>query len=92
MANSKVDLPQPDSPTTARNSRSDSSKLTLSTALAVPCRTGVVHAEVFDLQDDSCPSPAPLPHRAQGRVAHLVEGIVQQGESGAQHGNARPRA
>ena len=36
MAKSNVDLPQPDSPTTARNSPSDSSKLTWSTALAVP--------------------------------------------------------
>ena len=36
MANSKVDFPQPDSPTTARNSLWESSKLTLSTALAAP--------------------------------------------------------
>jgi hypothetical protein len=36
MAKSNVDLPHPDSPTTARNSRSASSKLTSFTALAVP--------------------------------------------------------
>ncbi len=36
MANSRVDLPQPDSPTMPRNSPADRSKLTSSTASVVP--------------------------------------------------------
>src|SRR5215469_13074579 len=120
MPKSRVDFPQPDSPTMARNSPGATSKLTFSTAPTMPLsstystersrisstgsgRWGLTRpywssasacaiagkpppgASLGGLADLRCGQ------RAQGRVADLVEGVVDKGERCAQQGDARPR-
>ena len=58
MANISVDLPQPDSPTTARNSPLSRSRSTLSTATTGLGVRGVGHREVADLEQPAGRRPA----------------------------------
>src|SRR5580704_3558018 len=106
IANSSVDLPQPDSPTMPMNSPGSRSKLTPSTARTVPrsvaysttrSRTASTAPEVSSA--GAVPStsllraldtvPPHAPDRPQGRVADLVERVVQQRERGAQRDDAQ---
>src|SRR5580698_4688958 len=106
IANSSVDLPQPDSPTMPMNSPGSRSKLTPSTARTVPrsvaysttrSRTASTAPEVSPA--GAVPStsllraldtvPPHAPDRPQGRVANLVERVVQQRERGAQRDDAQ---
>src|SRR5215472_6436112 len=96
MANSRVDLPQPDSPTMPTNSPAARSKLTRSTARTVPrsrrystdrSRTSsmVPVESAGPVLRTSSPGaldtgPPHAPDRPQGRVADLVEGVVEQRE------------
>src|SRR5450432_2400830 len=124
MANSSVDLPQPDSPTIPMNSPRRRSKLTSCTATTLP--RGVAYATdrsatsstvsappvlvspvsaapgwaaragraarlplaLAGALDTDPPGPGQAAHRPQGRVADLVEGVVQQGESRPEQGDA----
>src|SRR5215469_1660092 len=119
MPNSRVDFPQPDSPTIARNSPGATSKLTLSTAPTMPlsrtystersrtsrtgpCRSGLTRPYWSSASACAMAGKPPLgaglgglaglsrSQRAQGRVADLVEGVVDEGERGAHQGDARP--
>src|ERR1700729_823431 len=85
MANSSVDLPQPDSPTTPRNSPGMSSKLTWSTALAGSPR---VRESTLISRTARIGSATLPPDRAQRRVSYLVERVVQQGQRAAEQGDA----
>src|SRR3984885_9184344 len=101
IANSSVDLPQPDSPTMPRNSPAASSKLASSTARTLA--RSVAYSTVSPLTSRSgapgrrsgtghlLGSPGWLAHGAQRGVADLVEGVVEQGERRAQGGDAGPR-
>src|SRR5215471_12713213 len=105
MANSRVDLPQPDSPTMPRNSPAARSKLTRSTARTVPrsrrystdrSRTSrtVPEAGAADLAGELSPGtlgthPPYAPSRPEGRVADLVEGVVEQRERRSQSDDAQ---
>src|SRR5215469_11249647 len=120
MPKSRVDFPQPDSPTMARNSPGATSKLTFSTAPTMPLsstystersrisstgsgRWGLTRP--YWSSASACAIAGKPPpgaslggladlrrgQRAQGRVADLVEGIVDEGERGAHQGDARPR-
>src|SRR5215472_11579195 len=108
MANSRVDLPQPDSPTIPMNSPRSRSKLTLSTARTVPrsmtystdrsrtvstadvvFRAAAVPATSLPGALDTLPPHAP--DRPQGRVADLVERVVEQRERRAQGHDAQAR-
>src|ERR1039458_10132060 len=104
IANSSVDLPQPDSPTIPMNSPGLMSKLTSSTARTSPrsvaystdrlrtCKIGPVYARRWTeagLSSVRTLHP-PSAHRPQGRIADLVEGVVEQREGGAEQGDARP--
>src|SRR5216684_4745940 len=108
MANSSVDLPQPDSPTMPMNSPGSRSKLTWSTASTVPrsmaystdrsrtCSTAP--AEWPGTAGKRTPLPGALdtvpphaPDRPQGRVADLVERIVEQRERRAKGDDAQTR-
>src|SRR3954452_17746602 len=92
IANSSVDLPQADSPTRPTNSPSCTSRSTPSTAATAP---RVVTYSTWRSRTSSTgaagtrppPSPRP-PDRPQGRVADLVEGVVEQGERDAEQGDA----
>src|SRR5215475_12715513 len=92
IANSKVDLPQPDSPTIARNSPRSTLSDTSSTA-----RTGSPPVAYSTVRPDTSstaepPQPvgplAPSAYRAQRGVADLVERVVEQGEGRAEQGDA----
>src|SRR5215471_14428831 len=111
MANSRVDLPQPDSPTMPMNSPGSRSKLTASTARTVPrsmaystdrSRTLSTAPPVYlgaaspagGLARTSLPGaldtlPPHAPDRPQGRVADLVERVVEQREPGAEGDDAQ---
>src|SRR5215467_13231944 len=111
MANSRVDLPQPDSPTMPMNSPGSRSKLTSSTARTVPrsmaystdrSRTLSTAPPVYlgasspagGLARTSLPGaldtlPPHAPDRPQGRVADLVERVVEQREPGAEGDDAQ---
>src|ERR1700722_11465513 len=93
MANSRVDLPQPDSPTMPTNSPRPTLKLTSWTARTAPRQP----AYSTDRPDTSrigsglaTPDPLPLdaPDRPQGRVADLVERVVEQCERRAEGDDA----
>src|ERR1700689_2129625 len=87
---SMVDLPQPDSPTTPRNSPGATVKLTASTARAGS--PAVTYSTVRPRTSSTGASAATLaPHRSERGVAQLVEGIVEQGEAGAEQGDAHAR-
>src|SRR5215467_1624226 len=105
MANSRVDLPQPDSPTTPMNSPAERSKLTWSTASTVPrsrrystdrSRTSrmVPEAGAAGLAGELSSGtlgthPLYAPSRPEGRVADLVEGVVEQRERRPQSDDAQ---
>src|SRR5580698_5733373 len=96
MANSRVDLPQPDSPTMPRNSLGSRSKLTLSTAPTTP-RSVTYSADrsrttsTGSLADPLDTLPPHAPDRPQGRVPDLVERVIEQRERGAKGHDAQPR-
>src|SRR5215469_16564630 len=95
-AKSMVDLPQPDSPTTARNSPRPTVNETSSTARTGPPLLVAYSTERPDtsstaelLRGGRRPAagdgePAALPHGAQRGVADLVERVVEQRERGAE--------
>src|SRR6516165_9638285 len=119
MANSRVDLPQPDSPTMPTNSPAARSKLTRSTARTVPrsrrystdrSRTSsmvpvesagpVLRTSSPGALDTGPPARSRGGDRArlgnrhaldrpQGRVADLVEGVVEQRERRAERDDAQ---
>src|SRR5580693_6461059 len=91
IANSRVDLPQPDSPTTPMNSPGSRSKLTSSTARTVPrsMKYSTVRPLTWRIGSGT---GHPLPsHRPQRGVADLVESVVEQGERRPERGDAGPR-
>src|SRR5712691_4434144 len=117
IANSIVDLPQPDSPTTPRNSPGASEKLTLSTASTLPTS---IRYSTDRLQTSRIVSALPAwdgtggcagrggrpptnprcasvllrttpPDRPQGRVADLVERVVEQRQRRAERDDAKTR-
>src|SRR5882757_7595851 len=95
IANSSVDLPQPDSPTTPMNSPGSRSKLTSSTARTVP--RSIAYSTVRPRTSRTGPwrigsgTGHPLPsHRPQRGVADLVEGVVEQGERRPERRDAGP--
>src|SRR5260370_41527069 len=119
MRKSRVDFPQPDSPTMARNSPGATSKLTLSTAQTMPLsrtystersrisRTGPYRsglARPYWSSASACAMAGKPPlgaglgglaglgcgQRAQGRVADLVEGVVDEGGRRAHRRDPRP--
>src|SRR5262249_47101347 len=107
MANSSVDLPQPDSPTIARNSPGWSWKLTWSTATTPPA--SMAYSTDRSLTSRIVPGNAAAwsappegpgsslagtldtspPDRPERRVPDLVEGVVEQGERGAEGDDAQ---
>src|ERR1700728_3520972 len=90
IANSSVDLPQPDSPTMPMNSPGSRSKLTPSTARTVPrsMKYSTVRPLTWRIGSGT---GHPLPsHRPQRGVADLVEGVVEQGERRPERGDAGP--
>src|SRR6516165_8074299 len=105
IANSRVDLPQPDSPTMPMNSPAARSKLTWSTARTVPCsrrystdrsRTSrtVPEARATGAAGELSPGtlgthPPYAPSRPEGRVADLIEGVVEQGECRTEQDDAQ---
>src|SRR2546421_2911267 len=89
IANSMVDLPQPDSPTTPTNSPSSTSRSTPSTARTDP--RGVAYSTRRSRTSSMRALGTDPPHRSQGRVADLVEGVVQQRERRAEQGHAQAR-
>src|SRR5215831_6893268 len=106
MANSRVDLPHPDSPTMPMNSPAARSKLTPSTARTVP--RSMMYSTDRSRTSRTVPargtggppgvlSPGTLdthlPHatdRPQRRVTYLVEGVVEQRERRAERDDAQP--
>src|SRR5262245_49323246 len=74
IAKSRVDFPQPDSPTTPTNSPRPTSRSTPSTARTEPAGVS------YTTWRSRTVSTTPPPHRTQGRVADLVERVVEQGE------------
>src|SRR5579875_581084 len=104
MANSRVDLPQPDSPTMPRNSPGWTAKLTRSTAATAP--ESIAYSTDRSRTARIAPGPAPggrepgsvrtlatgprPPHRPQRGVADFVEGVVELGERRPQRGDAGP--
>src|SRR5262252_6883050 len=92
-ANSSVDFPQPDSPTMPRNSPLPTVNDTSSTARTLPRSSTYSTDRPLTSSTGSGPcgsdTLAPyLPDRPQGRVADLVECVVQQCESGAERRDA----
>src|ERR1700744_2642602 len=79
IPNSIVDLPQPDSPTIPTNSPACTEKLTSSTART--SAASVRYSTVSPSTSSSASGTPPPLHRAQCRVADLVEGVVQQSET-----------
>src|SRR5215469_13638037 len=95
IANSSVDLPQPDSPTMPRNSPLPTVNDTSSTARTLPrSRTYSTDRPLTSSTGSGTgglDTLAPyLPYRPQGRVPDLVERVVQQGERRAEQRDARP--
>src|SRR5258707_12268857 len=102
IANSSVDLPQPDSPTMPMNSPLPRSKLTLSTALTLPCsvaystlmsltrRMGSPVTAAWPMSSASALDTEP-PYRPERRIADLVERVVKQGESAAENRDPQAR-
>src|SRR5260221_4772783 len=102
IANSSVDLPQPDSPTIPMNSPGSRSKVTRSTATTAPRSVAysTERSRAARMGPAAAPGPAERgptsaracatgpPYRSQSRVADLVEGIVEQGERRPQGGDA----
>src|SRR5258708_1740171 len=104
IANSSVDLPQPDSPTIPMNSPGSRSKVTRSTARTAPRSVaystersraarigpaaGLQPAERWSTSARALATDPP--YRSQGWVADLVEGVIKQGERRAQRGDAGP--
>src|SRR5690242_9985880 len=87
IANSRVDFPQPDSPTTPTNSPGATSRSTLSTASTGPLS---VPYSTLRLRTSSTRSLGTTPpHRSQRGVADLVEGVVHQREGRAEQGDAQ---
>src|SRR4051812_24263851 len=87
IANSIVDLPQPDSPTTPRNSPASTDSDTSSTARTGPA--SVAYSTVRPSTSSTAPMTAFLLHRAQGRVADLVEGVVHERKRDAEQRDAQ---
>src|SRR5262249_17172594 len=103
MANSKVDFPQPDSPTIARNSFGLSEKLTWSTARTTPDsrRYSTDRSRTSRMASGRAASPSSgsgsaalldtgPPQRPQRRVPDLIKGVVEQGEGGAESDDPQP--
>src|SRR6266567_2993046 len=101
IANSRVDLPQPDSPTMPMNSPRPRSKLTSSTALRLPCLVAYstempltcrIGSPVTGARPTSSASALDTvpPYRPQRRVADFVERVVEQGEGGAEDRDPEP--
>src|SRR5437588_8963343 len=88
MANSSVDFPQPDSPTIATNSPGCTCRSTPSTARTAPF--SVANSTLRPETSSSGALDTPPPHRSQGRVADLVECVVEQREGGTQRRYAQP--
>src|SRR5450755_2190878 len=88
-ANSKVDLPQPDSPTTPTNSPLRTSRSTLSTAHTGP-REVLYSTRKPDTSRMGALDTYP-PDRPQSRVADLVERVVEQREGCSKEGDADTR-
>src|SRR5674476_766430 len=78
MANSIVDLPHPDSPTTPTNSPGSTSRFTPSTAPTGP--RGVSYSTLRSRTSRMGAFDTGPPNRPQGWVADLVEGVVEQGD------------
>src|SRR5437762_6268287 len=94
IANSMVDLPQPDSPTTPTNSPLCTSRSTPETAWTAPRGVAYSTRRSRTSRMGALGTVAPylqLPHRTQRRVADLVERVVEQGERGAQQRHAQAR-
>src|SRR6185437_12157249 len=89
MANSMVDLPQPDSPTTPTNSPGPTVKSTASTAVTGP--RSVSYSTVRSRTSSTGAVDTSPPHRPQRGVADLVKGIVDQGERDTEQGHTQPR-
>src|SRR6266567_9001135 len=100
IANSRVDLPQPDSPTIPMNSPRPRSKLTSSTALTLPCLVAYstlmpLTARIGSPVTAARPTSASAldtepPYRPQRRVADLVERVVEQREGSAEDRDTQP--
>src|ERR1035438_4644039 len=88
IAKSRVDLPQPDSPTIPRNSPAWSVRLTLSTALT---SAASVRYETERFSTSSSGSDTSLSHRAESRIADLVECVVDEREPCAHEGDGSAR-
>src|SRR5215212_9708850 len=89
IANSRVDLPHPDSPTSPTNSPSRTSRSTPSTAATGP--RAVAYSTRRSRTSSTGAAGTRPPHRSQGRVADLVEGVVEQREGDAEQGDAQTR-
>src|SRR4051812_28120774 len=96
IPNSIVDLPQPDSPTTPTNSPGWTSRSKESTARTGPAavsystvspRTSRSGAPSSGISEIGTLGTAP-PDGSESRVADLVECVVEQGEGGAEEGDA----
>src|SRR5579884_2298038 len=91
MLSAVIDLPQPDSPTTPRVSRSCSEKLTPSTAFTVPSL--VKKCVRSPSTESSAPLPSAMPSALQRpRVEGVAERVadVVEGEHGHQDQQPRP--
>src|SRR5487761_921779 len=97
MPNSRVDLPQPDSPTMPMNSPGLSARLTRSTATTLPA--SMTYSTDRSLTSSTAgpllagpllagPLGTDPPHRPQCGIPDLVEGVVEQGEGRAEGGDA----
>src|SRR5262245_4570365 len=86
IANSSVDFPQPDSPTTPTNSPAATSRSTPSTATTGAL--SVAYSTVSPLTSST--APAPSPDRPQRGVADLVERVVDQRERRAEQRDTEP--
>src|SRR5262249_459518 len=103
IANSSVDLPQPDSPTMPMNSPLPRSKLTWSTALTLPCL--VAYSTLMSLtrrmgspvlawcrpRSSAGALDTDPPYWPERRVADLVERVVKQSECGAEDRDPQAR-
>src|SRR5258708_32826176 len=82
IANSIVDFPQPDSPTTPTNSPLPTVRSTLSTAQTEP--RDVLYSTFRPVTSRMGALDTRPPDRPQRRVADLVECVVEQCERGAE--------
>src|SRR5437899_6242205 len=87
-ANSRVDLPQPDSPTTPTNSPACTSRSTPSTAPTDPRE--VAYSTRRSRTSRMGALDTSSPHRTQGGIADLVEGVVDEREGDAQQCDTQP--